>query len=199
MQDRWRERDEAGTVEQTSVGGEDEGNLSPSLAAGTRPELAQVGAESWAARVSESPVAVDGMPDALVVIDARGHIGAANVEAESLLGYDRGALIGQPVGLLIPDRSRPAFEAHLQAFVVAPRVMVLGASWGLCARHRSGRELPVAVIVSPDPSGSVLVVVHPVAAASARTADAYVVSVAHDLKGPLSLIGLEARRLGSQL
>ncbi len=42
-------------------------------------------------------------PDALLVIDAQGHIVMANRQASSLLGYENGELNGREIAIIIPD------------------------------------------------------------------------------------------------
>jgi len=51
-----------------------------------------------------------GAPDALIIVDAAGHILIANSQAEQLFGYAASELSGQPVELLLPQalHARPA-------------------------------------------------------------------------------------------
>ena len=43
------------------------------------------------------------MPDALVGMDQNGVIRFVNHQTESLFGYDRDQLIGQPIEMLVPE------------------------------------------------------------------------------------------------
>ncbi len=45
-------------------------------------------------------------PDAMAVTDGRGEIIWVNYQTEKMFGYTRDDLLGQPVGFLVPDRSR---------------------------------------------------------------------------------------------
>src|SRR5689334_13088362 len=51
---------------------------------------------------------LDYTPDALVVVDSVGTIVLVNTQMETLFGYERDALIGQPIELLIPEHLRMA-------------------------------------------------------------------------------------------
>jgi PAS domain S-box-containing protein len=44
-----------------------------------------------------------GVPEALVGVDQSGMIRFINHQTESLFGYDRGHLIGQPIDTLVPE------------------------------------------------------------------------------------------------
>jgi diguanylate cyclase (GGDEF)-like protein/PAS domain S-box-containing protein len=87
-------------------------------------------------------------PDALLVIDQTEHIILANIQAETLFGYERSQLIGQPVEMLIParfthhidDRARYMTEAHRQS---------IGGTIERFALRRDGSEFPVDIMQSP--------------------------------------------------
>jgi PAS domain S-box-containing protein len=51
---------------------------------------------------------LEAVPDALVVVDAAGLIRFVNRQTESLFGYGRDDLIGQPLEMLVPESVRPA-------------------------------------------------------------------------------------------
>lgn len=79
-------------------------------------------------------------PDATIVADAYGRIRLTNRQTEVLFGYDREALLGQSIDLLIPERFRRAHEGHRSAYVAAPQ---------LFGRRRDGTEFPVEVSLGP--------------------------------------------------
>src|SRR5512143_2835566 len=62
------------------------------------PRLTRAPMEITYQRIFEST------PDALLVVDQAGRITVANAQAESLFGYSRSELIGQPVEMLVPPR-----------------------------------------------------------------------------------------------
>src|SRR5262245_2845367 len=57
---------------------------------------------------------IESVPDAIVVVDARGTIARVNTQAEALFGCSREDLGGKPVDLLVPERLRGEF-AELRA------------------------------------------------------------------------------------
>src|SRR5689334_8271309 len=60
------------------------------------------------------PLLLDMLPEAVVVVNARGHIALVNEQTEALFGYARAELLGQPIERLIPPRLRQAYfrRAH---------------------------------------------------------------------------------------
>jgi PAS domain S-box-containing protein len=55
---------------------------------------------------------LDGLPDAVVVVDAEGRVVYLNGAAETLLGYASGELLGQSADCLLPERMRPRGGYH---------------------------------------------------------------------------------------
>ena len=60
-------------------------------------------------------------PDAIVIVDRKGHIFLVNSQAEKLFGYERAELLGKPLEILLPERFRNAHSGQRQAFYSAPR------------------------------------------------------------------------------
>lgn len=88
-------------------------------------------------------------PDALLLVDFAGAIVKANPAAERLLGYDAGALVGQPVDALVPDSIRPRHAAYRDAYARNPRPRPMGTQMELVARRRDGSEVLVEIALSP--------------------------------------------------
>jgi diguanylate cyclase (GGDEF)-like protein/PAS domain S-box-containing protein len=88
-------------------------------------------------------------PDALLLIDQAGHITLANAEAETLFGYDRSELIGQPVEMLVPPRFAAHHSNHRAGFMAEAHGRQMGAAVELFAQQKHGRELPVDIMLSP--------------------------------------------------
>ena len=70
---------------------------------------------------------VESAPNALLMVDREGRITLANAQAESLFGYPRAELIGQPVEALVPARFRAAHPRHRDGFFADPRTRTMGA------------------------------------------------------------------------
>ena len=60
-------------------------------------------------------------PDAIVAANEAGRIVRVNVQTQSLFGYTREELVGQPVEILIPERLRGAHSGHREEYAAQPR------------------------------------------------------------------------------
>ncbi len=92
---------------------------------------------------------LDAAPDAILVVDEGGHIQLVNMQAERLFGYTRQELVGQPLGMLLPERFARAHEAHMRRFHEHPMARPMGAGTTLVGKVRGGAEVPVEVSLSP--------------------------------------------------
>ena len=92
---------------------------------------------------------LESAPDAMITIDDQGKIAIVNGQAVEMFGYDREAMLGQPIELLLPDRLHEAHVAHRQKFLSVPRLRPMGAGMPLLAKRRDGSEFPVEISLSP--------------------------------------------------
>jgi PAS domain-containing protein len=67
---------------------------------------------------------LESAPDAIVIVDDAGRIVLVNHQVEQLFGYDRAALIGQPVEVLLPARLRGRHTRHRGSYFLAPHTAV---------------------------------------------------------------------------
>lgn len=89
--------------------------------------------------------AVEGSTDAIVTTDRDGVITAWNKAAEDLYGYTREEAIGRSKRMLVPDDRLSEFdEIHAAARLGEPTTQIETRR-----KAKSGRELPVALSVSP--------------------------------------------------
>ena len=88
-------------------------------------------------------------PDALLLVDQAGHITLVNAQAETLFGYDRSELIGQPVEMLVPPRFATHHARHRDGFMSEAHGRQMGAAVELFAQQKHGDELPVDIMLSP--------------------------------------------------
>ena len=88
-------------------------------------------------------------PDALFVTDLAGCIVLANAQAETLFGYERSELIGQPVEMLIPPRFAAHHAGHRMRFTSEANSRPMGKAAELFALRRDGSEFPVDIMLSP--------------------------------------------------
>jgi diguanylate cyclase (GGDEF)-like protein/PAS domain S-box-containing protein len=87
--------------------------------------------------------------DGIIAADGDERIVVFNPAAGRIFGYAPQEVLGQPLGMLLPERLRAAHRGHLQRFTadgVTSRMMgSLGAVWGL---RKDGREFPLEVSIS---------------------------------------------------
>jgi Amt family ammonium transporter len=93
--------------------------------------------------------AVLSAPNAMMLVNQRGHIVLANSQAESLFGYDREELIGQSVDILMPESSRQKHHQHVVNFFADPQPRLMNANRELGGLKKDGREIPLEVGLSP--------------------------------------------------
>ena len=92
----------------------------------------------------------EAVPDALVIVDQRGMIVQANARAESMFGYGRGELVGQPVERLVPERFRADHRGQRDRYAQRPHVRPMGVGLDLHGLARDGREFPVEITISME-------------------------------------------------
>lgn len=101
------------------------------------------GAESAFGQLLESPM------DALLVVDAHGHVQLANARAEAMFGYRRDELIGAGLERLLPERFRTRHAGHRAHFFASPHARPMGTGLELYALSRDGSEFPVEISLTP--------------------------------------------------
>ncbi len=92
---------------------------------------------------------VEGSPSGMVMVDGEGTIVLVNARMEETFGYKRDELIGQPVDLFLPTQMRPQHVRDRTEFMRNPRVYEMGQGRDLFAVHKSGRQIPVEVGLTP--------------------------------------------------
>ena len=162
------------------------------------------------------PHLFEAVPDALVIVDARGCIVRANGKAHAMFGLAQGALDGQEVDALLPTELRGRHRAHRARYLQDPHVRPMGTTSQLLVGQRAdGTRFPVEIALSPLMHGGaphVLASIRDItdtqrerqALARARydTIAAQVGHLAIELGGPGlfdALVGLLASALGALL
>jgi PAS domain S-box-containing protein len=97
--------------------------------------------------------------EAIILVDGSGHITLVNPAAERMFGYDRGALLGQRLEVLLPERVRNVHTGHRMAYFAEPRTRPMGIGLDLAGRRQDGSEFPVEISLSHVETASGLVAI----------------------------------------
>ncbi|MCY3821120.1 MAG: SpoIIE family protein phosphatase [Gammaproteobacteria bacterium] len=92
---------------------------------------------------------LEAMPDAVVVVDAAGRVVYANRLIEQVFGYSPDALVGRSVEILVPEEARQRHRRQRKDYGLAPAVRPMGAVSHVLGLHKSGREFPADISLSP--------------------------------------------------
>jgi PAS domain S-box-containing protein len=101
---------------------------------------------------------LEAVPDALVGMDQKGMIRFVNRQTETLFGYDRDDLVGQPIETLLPETLWQVYAQHKDDYFSDPRTRSSGVELELNGRHRNGTKFPVNISLSHIDTGDVLLV-----------------------------------------
>jgi len=83
------------------------------------------------------------------MVEPAGRIAQVNVHAESLFGYTREELLGQPVDLLVPHRFQTGHPQSRRIFFGEPQARAMGAGRDLFGVRKDGSEVPVEIGLNP--------------------------------------------------
>lgn len=111
---------------------------------------------------------LESAPDAILIVDRRGHITLSNHRVQELFGYRPNELEGGSVELLVPERFRAAHLRHRLVFNEAPQARPMGVGLELFGLHKNGTEFPVEISLSPTRIGDDLITMAAIRDISAR-------------------------------
>ena len=92
---------------------------------------------------------VESAPNGMLMIDPQGTITMVNRQVESMFGYSRDEMLGQPVEMLIPERFRPNHPSHRAGYFSAPTSRAMGVGRELFGLRKDGTEFPVELGLNP--------------------------------------------------
>jgi PAS domain S-box-containing protein len=100
-----------------------------------------------------APGFLETAPIGIVIIDGAGVILWVNPHLETIFDYGRGALPGQTIEVLLPERLREPHRMHRAEYFRAPRSRPMGIGMELVGRRADGTEMPIEVSLSFVPTG----------------------------------------------
>lgn len=92
---------------------------------------------------------VEWAPSAMVMIDPAGIIVLVNAQTERMFAYERDALIGQAVEILVPDRFRQHHQAFRHGYFGDPQPRPMGIGRDLAGCRSDGSEFPIEIGLNP--------------------------------------------------
>jgi PAS domain S-box-containing protein len=123
----------------------------------------EIGADSDRARAEAAPCAsaealrrsesrcfgiLQAAADAIVSIDERQRITFFNRAAEQAFGYSQAEVIGEHLGMLLPERFRPGHREQVARFAAGSEASRLISDRTLFGRRKDGEEFPAEATVS---------------------------------------------------
>jgi len=92
---------------------------------------------------------MEAAPNAMIMVATDGLISHVNAQTERLFGYERRELVGQSIGILLPERFRASIGDFRPEFCAAPDTRAIGVDHDLFGLRRDGSEVPVEIGLSP--------------------------------------------------
>ena len=92
---------------------------------------------------------LESTPDGMVIVNATGRIVLTTGQADRLFGYQHGELLGKPIEILVPVRSRQNHVAHRAKYSSHPHARAMGAGMELYGLRRDGSQFPVEISLGP--------------------------------------------------
>ncbi|MDO9260755.1 MAG: PAS domain S-box protein, partial [Flavobacteriaceae bacterium] len=92
---------------------------------------------------------VESVPNAIILVDANGHIQLVNTQAEIYFGYNRDELIGNKIEMLVPDAAKMGHVNLRTHFIHQPSVHKMGIGRDLFGLKKDGAIFPIEVSLNP--------------------------------------------------
>ena len=83
------------------------------------------------------------VPDAMIVIDARGTILSFSAAAERMFGFREDEVLGENVSMLMPSPDRERHDGYIGHYLGTGERKIIGVGRVTTARHRDGGTFPI--------------------------------------------------------
>lgn len=91
---------------------------------------------------------LDAAVDAIIVIDAKGLIHSANAATLEMFGHGSQALIGHPVGRLMPEPYRSGHQQFIEHYLTTGEAKIIGIGRELLAERSDGSTFPISLAIN---------------------------------------------------
>lgn len=91
---------------------------------------------------------LDAAPDAIITIDDRGIMVAANPTTEEIFGYKRSEIIGRNVSILMPSPDHEKHDQYVARYLRTGEARIIGIGREISARRKDGTTFPARLSVS---------------------------------------------------
>jgi PAS domain S-box-containing protein len=108
----------------------------------------QRGIEALRRSEGKARAILENASEGIVVVDAAGRIVSVNAKTEQMFRYDRAALLGQPLEILLPERLRQRHIGHRANFMENPHTRPMGRGLDLSGLRADGVEFPIEISLS---------------------------------------------------
>jgi PAS domain S-box-containing protein len=92
--------------------------------------------------------------DAIITIDAEGRIRLFNQAAERIFGYSAGEVVGQNIGLLVPEKFNKEHNSGIRRYLETGQATVMGQLVELEGLRRGGQTFPLELSLSEVHAGA---------------------------------------------
>lgn len=97
---------------------------------------------------------IDNAHDAIIAIDARGHVEMFNRAAERIFGFEAHEVVGRNVNMLMPEPYHGQHDGYIHSYVTTGKAKIIGTGREVEARHKNGTIFPIDLSIGEMRSGN---------------------------------------------